>query len=84
VGRGYELSADPDRVDLFRAAKDLKISCSRSSTSDVDLAATALNWHQTIFGSYATGTLRAMAATRIKSMMDLHHRFPQPTLIGSQ
>lgn len=76
VSGGYELAADPDRVDLFRAVRTI------GSSVAPDVSAVALDWQETAFGNYATGPMRAMAATRIRAILAPHHRFLRPTLIS--
>jgi len=72
VSGGYELAADPDRVDLFRAVRAI---------GSID-APVASDWQDTVFGSYATLSMRAMAVTRVRAILAPHHRFLRPTLIS--
>jgi DNA-binding winged helix-turn-helix (wHTH) protein len=82
VSGGYELAADPDRVDLFRAVRTNGSIVATRFTDAPDMAPVALDWLDTVFGSYTTAPMRTMAATRIRAILAPQHRFLRPTLIS--
>jgi hypothetical protein len=82
VGGGYELVADPDRVDLFQAADALRDTHSMLPEALQKIDVVARRWRESVFGAYATVPLRTMAAAKIDRMLSPDYEHQRPTVLA--
>lgn len=82
VGGGYELVADPERVDLFQAAEAVRATHSMPPENLQEIDVVARRLRETVFGQYATVRLRTMSAAKINRILSPHYEHPRPTVLA--